>query len=85
MLLALHDDRFAPVILRFGAVYGLSPRPRFDLVINLLAAKAACEKSITITSTGPWYYVPRAKCSVQASAATSGGPSSTWTTPLRPS
>ena len=50
MLLTLNKDRFAPVILRFGAVYGLSPRPRFDLVINLLAAKAACEKSITITS-----------------------------------
>ena len=41
VLLALNDDRFAPLILRFGTAYGLSPRPRFDLVINLLAARCA--------------------------------------------
>ena len=54
VLLALDDDRFAPVILRFGTVYGLSPRPRFDLVINLLAAQATCEKSITIFGGDQW-------------------------------
>ncbi len=54
VLLALSDDRFAPVILRFATVYGLSPRPRFDLVINLLAAKAVCEKRITIFGGDQW-------------------------------
>lgn len=54
VLLALNDDRFAPVILRFGTVYGLSPRPRFDLVINLLAAQATCEKRITIFGGDQW-------------------------------
>lgn len=54
VLLALNDDRFAPVILRFGTIYGLSPRPRFDLVINLLAAKATCEKRITIFGGDQW-------------------------------
>ena len=54
VLLALDNDRFAPVILRFGTVYGSSPRPRFDLVINLLAAKATCEKSITIFGGDQW-------------------------------
>jgi len=54
VLLALSDDRFAPIILRFGTVYGISPRPRFDLVINLLAAKATCEKSITIFGGYQW-------------------------------
>lgn len=54
VLLALNDDRFAPVILRFGTVYGLSPRPRFDLVINLLAAQAVCEKRITIFGGDQW-------------------------------
>jgi len=54
VLLALNDDRFAPVILRFATVYGLSPRPRFDLVINLLAAQAVCEKRITIFGGDQW-------------------------------
>lgn len=54
VLLALSDDRFSPVILRFGTIYGLSPRPRFDLVINLLAARAVCEKSITIFGGDQW-------------------------------
>lgn len=54
VLLSLNDERFAPVILRFGTIYGLSPRPRFDLVINLLAAKATCEKRITIFGGNQW-------------------------------
>ncbi len=54
VLLALNDDRFAPIILRFGTIYGLSPRPRFDLVINLLAARAVCEKRITIFGGDQW-------------------------------
>ena len=46
---------FSPVILRFGTIYGLSGRTRFDLVINLLAAKAVVEKlpSSVATSGGP--------------------------------
>lgn len=54
VLMALNDDRFAPIILRFATVYGLSPRPRFDLVINLLAASAVCEKRITIFGGDQW-------------------------------
>lgn len=54
VLLALNDNRFAPVILRFGTVYGLSPRPRFDLVINLLTARAVCDKRITIFGGDQW-------------------------------
>jgi nucleoside-diphosphate-sugar epimerase len=54
VLLALNDDCFAPVILRFATVYGLSPRPRFDLVVNLLAAQAVCEKRITIYGGSQW-------------------------------
>jgi FlaA1/EpsC-like NDP-sugar epimerase len=47
---------FSPVILRFGTIYGLSGRTRFDLVINLLAAKAVVEKKLpssVATSGGP--------------------------------
>jgi len=53
-LLGLNEEHFAPVILRFATVYGLSPRPRFDLVVNLLAAKAACEGSISIFGGDQW-------------------------------
>lgn len=38
----------APTILRFGTLFGLSPRMRFDLVINLFIAQALKEKQITV-------------------------------------
>ena len=53
-LLALNGSDFHPVILRFATVYGLSPRPRFDLVINLLTAKAVCDGEITIFGGEQW-------------------------------
>jgi nucleoside-diphosphate-sugar epimerase len=53
-LLALNGSDFHPVILRFATVYGLSPRPRFDLVINLLTAKAVCDGEITIFGGDQW-------------------------------
>jgi nucleoside-diphosphate-sugar epimerase len=54
VLLKMADDYFAPVILRFGTVYGLSGRPRFDLVVNLLTAKAVVENEITIFGGDQW-------------------------------
>jgi nucleoside-diphosphate-sugar epimerase len=45
---------FHPVILRFATVYGLSPRPRFDLVVNLLSARAAVEGEITVFGGQQW-------------------------------
>ena len=53
-LLKLADDHFAPVILRFSTIYGLSGRPRFDLVVNLLTAKAVVEGAITIFGGDQW-------------------------------
>jgi nucleoside-diphosphate-sugar epimerase len=38
----------APTILRFGTLFGLSPRMRFDLVINLFIAQAIKEGKITV-------------------------------------
>lgn len=38
----------APNILRFGTLFGLSPRMRFDLVINLFIAQAVMEGKITV-------------------------------------
>ena len=45
---------FEPVVLRFATVYGLSPRPRFDLVVNLLTAKAVRDGKITIHGGDQW-------------------------------
>jgi nucleoside-diphosphate-sugar epimerase len=54
MLLSLTDGTFAPTILRFGTVYGLSGRPRFDLVVNLLTAKAIQDGEVGIFGGAQW-------------------------------
>jgi nucleoside-diphosphate-sugar epimerase len=54
VLQKMADDHFSPVILRFGTIYGLSGRPRFDLVVNLLSAKAVTEGEITIFGGDQW-------------------------------
>jgi nucleoside-diphosphate-sugar epimerase len=54
VLLKMADDHFAPVILRFGTIYGLSGRARFDLVVNLLSAKATVDKEITVFGGDQW-------------------------------
>jgi nucleoside-diphosphate-sugar epimerase len=54
VLLSLKDSTFEPVILRFGTIYGLSGRTRFDLVVNLLAAKAVVEGVITVYGRDQW-------------------------------
>ncbi len=45
---------FAPVILRFGTLYGFSGRARFDLVVNLLTAKALHEGQIPVFGGEQW-------------------------------
>jgi nucleoside-diphosphate-sugar epimerase len=54
VLLSLSDPKFSPVILRLATVYGMSYRPRFDLVVNLLTARALAEKCITIIEGNQW-------------------------------
>jgi nucleoside-diphosphate-sugar epimerase len=53
-LLSAATGDFHPTILRFSTIFGLSPRPRFDLVVNLLAAKALQEKLVTIYNGEQW-------------------------------
>lgn len=49
------DDRFSPVYLRNATAYGLSPRIRFDLVLNNLVAWAYTTGLVYIKSDGtPW-------------------------------
>lgn len=54
LLLGLSSQGFAPTILRFATIHGLSFRPRFDLVVNLLSARAAVEKKIGIFGGSQW-------------------------------
>ena len=53
-LLEAKSDAFHPVIMRFATVFGLGYRPRFDLVVNLLTAKAHQEGVITIYNGQQW-------------------------------
>ena len=52
---ALASDGFSPVSLRNATVYGVSPRLRFDLVVNNLTAWAVATGAVRMTSDGsPW-------------------------------
>ena len=54
VLQSMTTEDFRPVILRFGTVYGLSGRTRFDLVVNLLTAKAVVDSKITVFGADQW-------------------------------
>jgi nucleoside-diphosphate-sugar epimerase len=54
VLLAAKSDTFHPTVLRYATVFGLGHRPRFDLVVNLLTAKAHQEGLITIYNGQQW-------------------------------
>jgi nucleoside-diphosphate-sugar epimerase len=54
VLLDAKGRDFHPVILRLATAYGWSHRPRFDLVVNLLTAKADVDKKIVIFNGNQW-------------------------------
>jgi nucleoside-diphosphate-sugar epimerase len=54
LLLSIMSDSFSPVLLRLATVCGMSYRPRFDLVVNLLVAQAIFDKKITIFGGDQW-------------------------------
>ncbi len=54
LLFRMSSENFGATCLRFGTIYGFSGRTRFDLVINLLTAKACREKKITLFGGDQW-------------------------------
>ena len=48
------DDRFCACILRLATVYGLSPRMRFDLLVNELVRDAVSNKWVVIYGPDSW-------------------------------
>jgi len=51
-LTKLVDEDFSPIALRFGTVYGMSPRIRFDVVINMLCGLSLTTGKVTLNSNG---------------------------------
>lgn len=51
LLLQMVDERFCPVILRKGTIYGFSPRMRYDLVVNTFI-KDALAKGVLLLHYG---------------------------------
>jgi nucleoside-diphosphate-sugar epimerase len=54
ILLEAKNATLAPTILRLGTLFGLSPRMRFDLVVNLFVARAVFMRRIAILNGAQW-------------------------------
>lgn len=54
VILESESPSLHPTCLRLSTVFGPSPRPRFDLVVNLLVARAIQDKKITIFNHDQW-------------------------------
>ncbi len=54
VLLGEAGEDFHPVVLRFGTLYRLSPRMRFDLVVNTMSAHAYFNKRIMVDGGTQW-------------------------------
>ena len=54
-LTALASDNFSPIFIRNGTIYGVSPRMRFDTVLNDLVGSATTTGKVVVHSDGkPW-------------------------------
>ncbi len=54
IVLEKSSDRFACTVLRFATLYGLSYRPRFDLVINKWSAVATLKRVLEVHGGQQW-------------------------------
>ncbi len=51
-LLSQRDSTCAPLLLRFATLYGISPRTRFDLIVNQFVLDAFTKRSLIIYQRG---------------------------------
>jgi nucleoside-diphosphate-sugar epimerase len=51
-LLAQKDSTCAPLLFRFATLYGISPRTRFDLIVNQFVLEAFTKRSLIIYQRG---------------------------------
>ncbi len=71
------DEKFSPTFLRNATAYGVSPRLRFDLVVNNLVAWAFTTGKIMMKSDGsPWRPIVHVEDICQAFAAVLDAPRS---------
>ena len=71
----LANDRFSPTFLRNATAYGVSPRLRFDLVLNNLTAWAYAKGRVHIKSDGtPWRPIVHIEDIARAFLAVLGAP-----------
>jgi len=53
-ILSMKDSSFSPCAMRMSTLHGLSPRMRFDLVVNTFSMHAVVHKEITIHGGEQW-------------------------------
>lgn len=74
VLQRMMTPEFAVTILRFGTIYGISGRTRFDLVVNLLSAKAHVDGVITVFGGDQWRPFVHVEDAAKAVALTVNAP-----------
>jgi nucleoside-diphosphate-sugar epimerase len=75
VLFGLNSSDFAVTCLRFATIYGISGRTRFDLVVNLLCAKAVRDGVITVFGADQWRPFVHVEDVARAIAITLAAPS----------